>query len=378
MHERIYLSRPSVNGRELKYIQQLLSDGWTSPIGKHVNTFEQSLSQYTTSKHVLAVVSGTAAIHLALMALNIGKGDIVLCQSLTFVASANPICYQAATPVFIDSEKDTWNICPDALEEAIKHYVKKGNKPAAVIGVHMYGMPLKLDAVLGICARYEIPFVEDAAEALGSNYKGLPLGSFGKIGILSFNMNKIITTSGGGALLTNDHEIYKKAHFLSTQAKDAAPFYQHSQIGYNYRMGDLNAAMGQAQLESIEEKVNKKRSHFDFYRQKLQHLPGISFQNEPDNCRSNRWLTAILIDPRESGGVERETIRLELEKENIESRPVWKPMHLQPLFESEKYFGGKVSEELFTNGLCLPSGPDLGVASLKRVAECVVNCCEKI
>ncbi len=377
MHERIYLSRPSVKGRELKYIQQLLSDGWTSPIGKHVNTFEQSLSQYTTSKHVLAVVSGTAAIHLALMALNIGNGDIVLCQSLTFVATANPICYLGATPVFIDSEKDTWNICPDALEEAIKHYAKKGKKPRAVIGVHMYGMPLKLDAVLGICARYEIPFIEDAAEALGSNYKGLPVGSFGKVGILSFNMNKIITTSGGGALLTNDQIIFKKAHFLSTQAKDAAPFYQHSQIGYNYRMGDLNTAMGHAQLESIEEKVNKRRSHFDFYRQTLQHLPGISFQNEPDNCRSNRWLTAILIDPGESGGVNRETIRLELEKENIESRPVWKPMHLQPLFKTAKYFGGKLSEEFFTNGLCLPSGSDLGIVDLKRVAECVVNCFAK-
>jgi len=374
MHERIYLSRPSVNGRELNHIHRLLTDGCTNPTGTQIHTFEQRLSQYTNSKHVLAVASGTAAIHLAMMALNVEKGDIVLCQSLTFVASANPICYRGATPVFIDSEKDTWNICPDALEEAIKYYIQKGKKPRALIGVHMYGMPLRLEAVLDICARYEIPFIEDAAEALGSNYKGLSVGSFGKIGVLSFNMNKIITTSGGGALLTDDHLIYKKAHFLSTQAKDNAPFYQHSQVGYNYRMGDLNAAMGLAQMESIEESVNKRRSNFDFYKQTLQHLPGLSFQNGPDNCRSNRWLTAILIDPRESRGVDRETIRLELENENIESRPVWKPMHLQPLFKTAKYFGRKLSEELFTNGLCLPSGSDLGIADLKRVAECIVNC----
>jgi pyridoxal phosphate-dependent aminotransferase EpsN len=358
MRDRIWLSPPHMSGREVVYVQEAFDSNWIAPAGPHITAFEEELAQFNNSNHVAALSSGTAALHLALILLNIGKGDIVLCQSLTFVASANPILYQGATPVFIDSETDTWNICPNVLEDALKFYHKVGKKPKAVIGVHLYGMPCMLDEILHLCEKYDVPFIEDAAEALGSMYKNKHAGGFGKIGIFSFNGNKIITTSGGGALVSKDCTLISRAKFLAAQAKDEAPYYAHSEMGYNYRMSNICAGIGRAQLEVLEERVDQRRNNYNFYKHKLSALPGISFQPEPVDIFSNRWLTAIRVDPKLSG-TDREKIRLHLESCNIESRPVWKPMHLQLLFKDAPYFGGSIGELLFNEGLCLPSGSSL-------------------
>jgi dTDP-4-amino-4,6-dideoxygalactose transaminase len=310
-------------------------------------------------------------LHLALILLNIQTGDEVICQSMTFSASANPIRYQQGVPVFIDSESDTWNMNPELLEEAIKDRIAKGKKPKAIIPVHLYGMPSRMEAIMGIAEKYEIPVVEDAAEALGSSVKGKKCGTFGTFGILSFNGNKIITTSGGGALVSKNAHLIKQATFLATQARDPAPHYQHSQIGYNYRMSNICAGIGRGQMEVLPERIEQRRKNFAFYKEYLSELPGLSFAEEPEGFFSNRWLTTILIDSKESGGVTREDVRLELEKENIESRPLWKPMHLQPVFKEFPYYGGKVSERLFENGLCLPSGSNLKEEELRRVLKCI-------
>lgn len=371
MKPRIFLSPPHQSGNELLYIQQALEVNWIAPAGPGTAAFENMLSAYTGCKHVVALSSGTAAIHLALLALHVAAGDIVLCQSLTFAACANPIVYQKAIPVFIDSEEKTWNICPDALEESIRACLARGQKPKAIIAVHLYGMPMQLTEILKICERYDIPLIEDAAEALGSFYKNQHAGSFGRMGVLSFNGNKIITTSAGGALLSNDEKLIEYSRFLSTQAKNVAPHYEHTEIGYNYRMSNICASIGLAQMEVIVKRVERRRFNFDYYKKMLADIPAITFQNEPLHCRSNRWLTAILIDPKLSEGITREVIRLNLEKENIESRPVWKPMHLQPVFHGEKFFGAGVSERLFENGLCLPSGSDLSLEDINRVTEVI-------
>jgi dTDP-4-amino-4,6-dideoxygalactose transaminase len=370
--KKIWLSPPHQSGKELKYIQDALNSNYLAPLGPYVDAFERNLSSYVGVNHAAALSSGTAALHLALILLGIGPGDVVICPTFTFAASANPILYQKATPVFIDSEELTWNICPDVLEQAIKYYINKGKKPKAIIGVHIYGMPLQLNEVLSLCTKYEIPFIEDAAEALGSSYEGKKLGSFGQIGILSFNGNKIITTSGGGALLSNDESLIKKARFLASQAKDEALHYQHSEIGYNYRLSNISAAIGVAQLEVIEERVKSRRANFDFYKKTLSKLPGISFQHEPLDSYSNRWLSCILIDPKLSGEITWEHIHRNLAKQNIESRPLWKPLHLQPVFKDALYFGGNVADGLFEQGICLPSGSGLDEEDLSHVCKSIM------
>jgi dTDP-4-amino-4,6-dideoxygalactose transaminase len=360
-----------MSGRELPYVQEAFAGNWIAPLGPNVDAFERELCAATGAAHAAALSSGTAALHLALVMLDVGPGDVVLCQTFTFSASANPIVYQGATPVFIDSEPDTWNLSPEALEEALRYYASRGKRPKAVIGVHLYGMPAKIDEILAICARYEVPFVEDAAEALGATYRGQNAGTFGRLSVLSFNGNKIITTSGGGALLSAEESLVTKARFLATQARDAAPHYEHSQIGYNYRMSNVCAGIGRGQLEVLAERVAQRRANFEQYHQKLSGLPGLSFQPEAAGSFSNRWLTGILIDPVQTRGITSETVRLALEKENIEARPLWKPMHMQPVFAEAPYFGGSVAAELFANGLCLPSGSNLSPEDLSRVSTVI-------
>ena len=362
-----------MSGREIGYVQQAFDTNWIAPLGPNVDGFERELCTYINTPHAAALSSGTAALHLALIMLGVEAGDVVLCQSFTFSASANPIVYQGATPVFIDSEWGTWNLCPDALEKALQYYTDRGKKPKAVIGVHLYGMPAKLREVLHVCDSFEVPFIEDAAEALGSTYSSQKAGSFGAMSVLSFNGNKIITTSGGGALLSKEEKLIEQARFLATQARDPAPHYQHSQIGYNYRMSNVCAGIGRGQLEVIEERVAQRRAHFDFYKGQLDTLPGLTFQEEEEGSFSNRWLSCIIIDPLQSGGITREHIRLALEQDNIESRPLWKPMHRQPVFREVPYFGGEVAESLFENGLCLPSGSNLSTLDLQRIVACIKN-----
>ncbi len=363
-----------MSGRELPYVQQAFNTNWIAPLGPNVDGFERELCAYVGTGHAAALSSGTAAIHLALVLLGVAAGEVVLCQSFTFAASANPIVYQGATPVFIDSESESWNLCPEALEKALRHYTALGQKPKAVVGVHLYGMPAKMKEILELCARYEVPFVEDAAEALGSTYFGQKAGSFGALSVLSFNGNKIITTSGGGALLSDNEEYIRKAQFLATQAREDAPHYEHSEIGYNYRLSNVSAGIGRGQLEVIDTRVMQRRANFDFYQKELSALPGLTFQTEPEDHFSNCWLSCLTIDPARSGGVTRETVRLSLAAENIEARPLWKPMHLQPVFAGAPYFGGKVAEELFVNGLCLPSGSNLSEEDLARVVAGVKAC----
>lgn len=360
-----------MSGKELAYVQEAFDTNWIAPLGPHVNAFEQELSDYVGVPHTAALSSGTAALHLALIMLEVSAGDLVLCQSFTFSASANPIVYQGATPVFIDSETDTWNMCPIALEKALKYYTDRGRNPKAVIGVHLYGMAAKLDQLLAVCEQYDVPFIEDAAEALGATYHGKKLGSFGLMSVLSFNGNKIITTSGGGALLSQDKRLIEKARFLATQARDPAPHYQHSEIGYNYRLSNVCSGIGRGQLEVIDLRVTQRRANFGHYYKHLGILPGITFQPEAEHTCSNRWLSCFTIEPTKSGGINREDIRLALEKENIESRPLWKPMHLQPVFAKAPYFGEKVAETLFEKGLCLPSGSNLSPSDLARITTAI-------
>ncbi|MEO6281768.1 MAG: aminotransferase class I/II-fold pyridoxal phosphate-dependent enzyme [Dyadobacter sp.] len=371
MKEKIWLSPPHMSGREMKYIQEAFDGNWIAPVGPNVDAFENELCAYTGSKYAVALSSGTAALHLALIILGIQQGDIVLCQSLTFVASANPIVYLGATPVFIDSEPVTWNICPDALERAIKYYVRIGKKPKAVIIVHLYGMPAMLDEIMYLCKKYDIRLIEDAAEALGSEYNGKKVGTFGDVGILSFNGNKIITTSGGGAFLSAIKGYAEKARFLATQARDPASHYQHSEIGYNYKLSNICAGIGLGQMEVIRERVAQRRENFRLYQQHLGSLPGLAFQPELLGSFSNRWLTVALFES--NGQKSSKKIRLVLEENHIESRPLWKPLHMQPAFENTPYFGSNVAERLFLNGLCLPSGSNLPPESIDCVCQKIVN-----
>lgn len=371
MNSKIWLSSPHMGDRELKNVNEAFATNWIAPLGPFVDLFEKKLALRTKVLNVAALSSGTSAIHLALILLGVKSGDIVICQSFTFSASANPIVYQGANPVFIDSERETWNMCPNALEDAIKKYIDLGKKPKAIIPVHLYGMPAKMDEILSIATKYNIPIIEDAAEALGSTYKGKPCGSFGEFGILSFNGNKIITTSGGGALISNNLEAIVKARFLATQARDPAPHYQHSQIGYNYRLSNVLAGIGVGQLDVLDARVASRRSNFKLYQTELSNIPGISFLQESKDSFANRWLTCILVDPSKNQGISREDIRIALGKENIESRPLWKPMHLQPVFSDAAYFGGNVSETLFNHGLCLPSGSNLTQQDLEKVINVI-------
>lgn len=376
MHkEKIWLSPPHMGGREQWYINQAFKTNWISTIGPQIDAFERSLSKFTGSGHAAVLGSGTSAIHLALRILGVGKEDSVISQSFTFAGSANPITYQGATPIFIDSERDTWNINPNILEDALKQIDRSTNKqlPKAIIPVHLYGMPAKMEEINSISARYGIPVIEDAAEALGAKISHKQAGSMGVMSALSFNGNKIITTSGGGALLSDNKEYIEQAKFLATQARDTAPHYQHTQIGYNYRMGNINAAVGLGQMEVLEDRVNRKREVFNFYINQLSHLKEIEFLSEPEGYFSNRWLTTILTQSFE----QREVLRLALEKENIESRPLWKPMHLQPVFKNASYFGGNVSEDLFNRGLCLPSGTALNEEDLNRIVTIITSTLDK-
>ncbi len=370
--DKIWLSSPHMGGKEQEYVKDAFDTNWIAPLGPHVDGFEKALAAYTGVASAAALSSGTAALHLALIMLGVERGDEVICQSFTFSASANPIVYQGATPVFVDSEPDTWNMSPYHLRLAIQDRLARGKKVKAIIPVHLYGMPAKMKELIAIADEYNIPLVEDAAEALGSSIDGRPCGSFGKMGILSFNGNKIITTSGGGALVSNDGELVKRARFLATQARDNAPHYQHTVIGYNYRMSNVCAAIGRGQLEVLDQRVAKRRSNFDFYKAAFAKTQGISFLNEPAGFFSNRWLTTVLID-KETLGKDREAIRLALEKENVESRPLWKPMHLQPVFKDCIYYGDNMAENLFINGLCLPSGSNLTSKQLERIAELVLK-----
>lgn len=356
---------------EFEFVKEAFDTNWIAPLGPHVDGFEGDLCQFTGSKHAAALSSGTAGLHLGLVELGVQAGDEVICQSFTFSASANPIAYQGATPVFVDSEADTWNMSPYWLEKAIEARMATGKKPKAIIPVHLYGMPAKIDEIMAIARKYDIPVLEDAAEALGSTYQGKACGTFGAIGILSFNGNKIITTSGGGALISDEENYVKQARFLATQARDNAPHYQHSHIGYNYRMSNVCAGIGRGQMMVLKKRIMQRRANFDFYVKALTHLPGIMFLQEPTGSFSNRWLTTILVDPSKSAGITREKIRLALEAENIESRPLWKPMHLQPVFAQAPFYGDGTSERLFEQGLCLPSGSNLIMTDLERVVELI-------
>lgn len=374
-NSRIWLSSPHMGGGERNYVQEAFDTNWVAPLGPNVNGFEKDLEDYLgNNSYVGALSSGTAAIHLGLILLGVQAGDEVICQSMTFSASANPIMYLGATPVFVDSESETWNLCPIALEMAIVDRISKGKKPKAIIAVHLYGMPYKVDEVNAIAAKYEIPILEDSAEALGSRYKGQKCGTFGAIGVLSFNGNKIITTSGGGAIVSSNKEVKEKAVFLATQARDNAPHYQHSQIGYNYRMSNICAGIGRGQMEILDAHVALRRNRNDFYKELFQDIKGITvFENPSEDYQSNHWLTAILIDPEKTNGITAEEIRLALEKENIESRPLWKPMHLQPVFSNYPYYGNQVAENLFEKGLCLPSGSNLTETDRQRIKRCLIQ-----
>jgi dTDP-4-amino-4,6-dideoxygalactose transaminase len=369
MSSKIWLSSPHMGGAEQKYVNEAFETNWIAPLGPHVNAFEHDLAEYTGAKYAAALSSGTGALHLALIMLGVQRGDEVICQSMTFSASANPIAYLGALPVFVDSERDTWNMCPDLLRVAIKDRLAKGKKPKAIIPVHLYGMPAQMDKIMAIANEYEIPVVEDAAEALGSKIGGKFMGSYGVMSILSFNGNKIITTSGGGALLSADESYILKARFLATQARDNSPHYEHSEIGYNYRMSNVCAAIGRGQMEVLDERVAQRRANFEKYAAAFANIEGISLMLEPEGYFSNRWLSTILIDADKANGVNRELIATELLKENIECRPLWKPMHLQPVFKDAVYYGNGVSEDLFNKGLCLPSGSNLSAGDLQRIID---------
>ena len=369
MKTKIWLSSPHMGGNEQKYVNEAFESNWIAPLGPNVTGFEQDLETYLGNNvFVGALSSGTAALHLALILLKVKVGDEVICQSMTFSASANPIVYQGAIPIFVDSERDTWNICPNALETAIKERISKGRKPKAIIAVHLYGMPFKVDEIRTIANKYEIPIIEDSAEALGSAFKGQKCGTFGDISILSFNGNKIITTSGGGAIVTKNELLKNEAVFLATQARDNAPHYQHSKIGYNYRLSNICAVIGRGQMEILDSHIEKRREMHQFYKNVFVDQEGITIFSEPnEDYYSNHWLSAIIINSEKNNGKSREDLRLLLENENIESRPLWKPMHLQPVFKNAPYYGGSVSEELFNNGLCLPSGSNLNSDDITRI-----------
>ena len=371
MQSKIWLSSPHMGGSERKYVNEAFDTNWVAPLGPNVNGLEQDIAGFLKGKHghevhVAALSSGTAAIHLGLILLDVKAGDEVICQSMTFSASANPIAYQGAIPVFVDSERDTWNMSPEFLEAAIKDRIAKGKKPKAIIPVHLYGMPAKIKEILAIAQQYDIPVLEDAAEALGSYTDDQYCGTFGEIAALSFNGNKIITTSGGGALVAKNAVVAEKARFLSTQARDAAPHYQHSHIGYNYRMSNICAGIGRGQMEVLNERVQQRRANYDWYTSVLRDTEGIEFLPEPEGYYSNRWLTTVLIKhPSKT----REDLRIALDAENIEARPLWKPMHCQPVFKDAPFYGDGTSEILFRDGLCLPSGSNLTQEEKNRVLK---------
>tara|TARA_R110002049_G_scaffold256139_1_gene431620 strand:- start:480 stop:1604 length:1125 start_codon:yes stop_codon:yes gene_type:complete len=369
--QKIWLSSPHMGTKEFEYVTEAFETNWIAPLGPHVNGFESDIEKKLGENvYAAALSSGTAALHLALILLGVKADDEVLCQSFTFSASANPIAYQGAKPVFVDSERDSWNMDPELLREAILDRTSKARKPKAIIVVHLYGMPAKMKEIMAISKEFEIPVIEDAAEALGSSLDGQAMGTFGDLAILSFNGNKIITTSGGGALVSKNEKWIQKARFLATQARDNAPHYQHSEIGYNYRMSNVCAAIGRGQMEVLDNRVNKRRENFEFYKDSFQNNAQIEFLKEPKGFYSNRWLSTILL-PNKSL---RETIRLALEAVNIESRPLWKPMHLQPVFKDSPSFLNGVSEDLFEKGLCLPSGSNLSPLELDKVSEKIKSC----
>ena len=364
MNKKIWLSSPHMSGKEQFYIKEAFEANWVAPLGPNVNGFENELEAYLgRDMNVAALASGTSALHLGLILLGVKNGDEVICQSKTFSASANPIIYLGANPIFVDSEKDTWNLCPEQLELAVKDRISKGKKPKAIIAVHLYGMPYKVDEIREVADKYEIPILEDSAESLGSTYKGVKCGTFGDIAILSFNGNKIITTSGGGALVTNSKAVKDKAVFLSTQARDNAPHYQHSEIGYNYRMSNIVAGIGRGQMTILDNHVKQRRLNHMFYMNAFDGIEEIRFLEEPSQMYSNRWLTTIQLPSYSI----REGLREFLLKDNIESRPLWKPMHLQPIFKDSPAFINGISEDLFKKGLCLPSGSNLTEDDLNRV-----------
>lgn len=376
MKERIWLSLAEMGGTEQKYIQEAFDTNWVVPLGPNVNAFETDLVRYLQAeKSVVALSAGTAALHLALVMLGVERDDEVICQSFTFSASANPITYQGAKPVFVDSEPDTWNMSPYYLRLAIKDRVAQtGRKPKAIIPVHLYGMPAKMDEILAIAEEYDIPVLEDAAEAIGSEYKGRKCGTLGTYGALSFNGNKMITTSGGGALICPSSETAQRVTFFATQAREQAPHYQHEYIGYNYRLSNVCAGIGRGQMEVLDAHIARRREIHALYTEALREIPAISvLQNPSSDFNSNFWLTCILIDPQKTN-VDREQLRLHLEQDNIESRPLWKPMHLQPVFASCPYYGATVAKDLFDKGLCLPSGSSLTNADIARVVASIKTC----
>ena len=374
MNKRIWLSLAQMGGEEQSFIKEAFDTNWVVPLGPNVNGFEQDLKHYHAldKQEVVALSAGTAALHLGLIMLGVERDDEVICQSFTFSASANPITYQGAKPVFVDSEPDTWNMDPARLREAIEDRIQKtGRKPKAIIPVHLYGMPAKMDEIIAIAQEYEIPILEDAAEAIGSEYKGKKCGTLGAYGALSFNGNKMITTSGGGALICPSREAADRVTFYATQAREQAPHYQHEKIGYNYRLSNICAGIGRGQMQVLDEHIARRRAIHALYSQGLESILGIEVQQNPStHFNSNFWLTTILIDPKQTG-FDREQLRLRLEEENIESRPLWKPMHLQPVFAACPYYGGSVAEGLFERGLCLPSGSGLSDDEIARVIEAI-------
>ncbi len=371
---KIWLSSPHLGGDEIDYVNSAFEENWVAPLGPNVAGFEKDIQHYlNTDNYIAALSSGTAALHLSLIMNNIGNDDFVICQSLTFSASANPIKYVGAKAIFIDSELDTWNMCPEALRNAIEFCIKKNKKLKAVICVHLYGMPAKLDEIRTICDEYNIILIEDSADALGSIFKNQKCGTFGDFGILSFNGNKIITTSGGGALICNSQKEQQKAVFYATQARDDAPHYQHSEIGYNYRLSNISAGIGRGQMKVLDKHISLRRKMNQFYQELFKDIEGITVFKEPNSDYfSNHWLSAILVDSTKTkNNLTREDIRLAFEEENIESRPLWKPMHLQPVFKDELYFGGSVAENLFRDGLCLPSGSNLTDEDRERITSVI-------
>jgi dTDP-4-amino-4,6-dideoxygalactose transaminase len=374
-NSKIWISSPHMGGSEKKYIQEAFDTNWISSEGNNLIGFEEDLENYLSeNKYVCALSSGTAAIHLGLILLGVKAGDEVICQSMTFSASANPILYLGATPVFIDSEIETWNLCPIALEKAIMDRIEKGNKPKAIIAVHLYGVPYKIEAIRTIADKYQIPIIEDSAEALGSSYKGQKCGTFGDIGVFSFNGNKIITTSGGGAIVTKTKQLKEKALFYATQSREKAVHYQHSEIGYNYRLSNICAGIGRGQMEVLDDHIALRRKMHDFYVDLFASIPGVGVFSTPnEDYFYNYWLSTIVIEPQLTNGIDRESLRLALEDENIESRPLWKPMHLQPVFENYPYYGDKVAETLFEKGLCLPSGSNLTDEDRERIGNVIIK-----
>ncbi len=365
-NKKIWLASPHMSdeGYEMQYVQEAFDSNWVAPLGPNVNEFEKELAAKVGSKHAAAMTSGTGAIHLALKAAGVGEGDIVFCPTLTFSATANPIIYQNASPVFIDSDYETWNMDPKALEAAFKKY---GDKVKAVLVVHLYGLSADMDKIMEICSKYDVTVIEDAAESLGAYYKGRHTGTFGEFGVFSFNGNKIITTSGGGMLVSDDEEEIKKVRFWSTQSRDAARHYQHSELGFNYRMSNVVAGIGRGQLKVLEQRVNKKKYIFEFYKRELGQLEGVEFMPINDWNEPNYWLSVMTL----KGKVRPLDVMEALEKENIESRPVWKPMHMQPFFAEYDYVGGDVSEKLFENGVCLPSDTKMTDEDLERICSII-------